>query len=174
MNYHEWVKEVPKEIADDPLWKTEVYRQALFLGELAWYDACKLAKNRVTLEVADQLFRAVGRISPDIAEGYSRASGKQARFYEYALGSARESRDWYYKARHVLGSAVVEHRLGFLGGIMRQLMKMVPKYRGKTLRETEFEYTPYSDHLQNAPIPVDEIYALRTTHYPSPNESNDV
>ncbi|MFQ6040547.1 MAG: four helix bundle protein [Candidatus Poribacteria bacterium] len=60
-------------------------------------------RDKRTLGLSDQLYRALGAIGSDIAEGFSRKSGKdKARFYEYGLGSARESRDWYYKGRHVL------------------------------------------------------------------------
>lgn len=41
MNYDDWLKSVPVEITGDALWKMAVYRQALFLGELAWFDVCK-------------------------------------------------------------------------------------------------------------------------------------
>ncbi|MFN8404533.1 MAG: four helix bundle protein [Anaerolineales bacterium] len=38
-------------------------------------------------------YEAVGSVGANISEGYSRSSGKdRARFYEYALGPARESR----------------------------------------------------------------------------------
>jgi hypothetical protein len=74
-------------------------------------------------------------------EGYSRASGKdQARFYEYALGSAREARDWYFKARHALGATVTEHRLDLMAQICRHLLRMIPKYRGNSIREEDVEY----------------------------------
>ena len=115
MNYQEWEKSVPKAITDDVLWKVQVYRLALFAAEVGWQDVTKLAQDRRTLTISDQLYRSLGSISANIAEGYSRGSGKdRARFYEYALGSARESRDWYYKARHVLGETVTAHRLDLL------------------------------------------------------------
>ena len=42
-------------------------------------------------------------------KGSGKNSGKdRARFYEYALGSAREARTWYYAARHILDDSVVE------------------------------------------------------------------
>ena len=167
MTYREWLATVPEEFTSDPLWRTEVYRQALFLGELAWHDACKLAKNRVTLEVSDQLYRSAGKISANIAEGYSRASGKdQARFYEYGLGSAREARDWYYKGRYVLGDIVFTHRIGLLTEIAKQLSKIVPKYRGLTISEERPEYIVSSpfDSLNDAPFtPAESL----------PDESND-
>ena len=97
MNYEDWEREVPETITGDVLWKVKVYRLALFVANLGWYDITKLVQDRHTVSLSDQLYRALGSISANIAEGYSRSSNKdRARFYEYALGSARESRDWYY------------------------------------------------------------------------------
>lgn len=49
---------------------------ALFLSDLSWHDVSKLVKDRRTAGVADQLYRAVGKISSNICEGYSRGTGK--------------------------------------------------------------------------------------------------
>jgi len=126
VNYEEWETGVPTALRQDTLWKVEAYRLGLFLSDLAWRDVTKLAKDRRTFGVADQLFRATGNISSNVGEGYSRGTGKdRARFYEYALGSARESRDWYYKARHVLSDRVVAHRVNLATQIVRLTMKMV-------------------------------------------------
>lgn len=76
MNFPSWLETIPPEITRDPLWNMEVYRIALFVGEIAWTDVCKLAQDRRMLEVSDQLYRAVGSISANIAEGYSKASKK--------------------------------------------------------------------------------------------------
>lgn len=108
------------------------------------------------ISLSDQLYRAVGSISANISEGYSRASGKdQARFYEHALGSARESRDWYFKSRHVLGEIVTNHRLNLLVQIIRSLLKMVPKYRGSQIREEGvlYETDALSKLLYLVPLP---------------------
>jgi len=86
----------------------EVYRLAFLASDLAWFDVTKLMHDRRTVSLLDQLYRAVGSIKANIAEGYSHRSGKdQARFYEYSLGSARESRGWYYDARHILGEQAI-------------------------------------------------------------------
>jgi four helix bundle protein len=112
MNYEEWNETVPEEIRADSLWKMTAYRLALFLSDLGWRDTAKLVRNRRMIGLSSQLYRSLGSISANLAEGYSRGTGKdRARFYEYALGSARESRDWYFKARHILGEAAFEHRL---------------------------------------------------------------
>ena len=136
MNYEEWLAQVPAEFTGDALWRMQVYRKALFLADLAWHDACKLAQDKRTLGVSDQLFDAVGSVHANISEGYSRQSGKdQARFYEYALGSARESRGWYYQGRHVLGETVALHRIKLLTDIARQLNTIIPSERGYKMRE---------------------------------------
>ena len=127
---------MPETITGDVLWKVKVYRLALFVANLGWYDITKLVQDRRTVSSSDQLYRALGSISANIAEGYSRSSNKdRARFDEYALGSARESRDWYYKGRHILSKSVTSHRLNLMTEIIRLLLVMVPDQRQTTLRE---------------------------------------
>ncbi len=136
MNYDEWLKSVPVEIAGDTLWKVEAYRLALFAADLGWHDVSKLMKDKRTLGLSDQLYRALGSIGANVAEGYSRGTGKdRARFYEYSLGSARESRGWYYDGRPVLGERTAEHRIRLSTQIIRLLLTMIPDQRGSFLRE---------------------------------------
>ncbi|MCR4408035.1 MAG: four helix bundle protein [Anaerolineae bacterium] len=95
-----------------------------------------LAKDKRTISLSDQLYRAVGSVSANIAEGYSRRSGKdQARFYEYALGSAREARGWYHQGRHVLSEIVAMHRIKLLTRITRLPLTIIPAERGYKLKE---------------------------------------
>jgi len=95
----------------------------------------KLMKDRRTIGLSDQLYRATGSIGANISEGYSRSTGKdRARLYEYALGSARESRDWYFKGRFILGERVVEYRLTLLEEIIKLLITMVPDQRATRSR----------------------------------------
>lgn len=155
MNYEDWLKNVPSDITEDALWTVKAYRYALFLSDLGWYDVTKLMQDKRTLDLSDQLYRAAGSISANIAEGYSRSTGKdRARFYEYALGLARESRDWYYKSRHVFGESVAQHRSGLLTEVIRLLITMVPQQRqGGTIREERPEYdTNPAFLLNNVPM----------------------
>ena len=141
MRYDEWLAAVPEEIKGDPLWRLEVYQLGLFVGDIAWQDASALAKNPLTRDLADQLYRAVCSISANIAEGYSRSTGKdRARFLEYALGSAREARDWYHKSRHTLKSEVVQNRIGILTQIIKMLNVLTPAQRQKGIREQPAPY----------------------------------
>ncbi|HHY56619.1 MAG TPA: four helix bundle protein [Chloroflexi bacterium] len=138
--YAEWEHSVPEAITKDVLWRMEVYRLALFAADLAWVDVTRLMGDRRTIGLADQLYRAVCSIGANIAEGYSRNSPKdRARFYEYALGSARESRDWYYKGRLVLGESVTEHHLNLITQVVRLLLTIVPAER-KMMKEEHVSY----------------------------------
>jgi four helix bundle protein len=150
MNYKDWERLVPEAITADSLWKMAAYRLALFLADIGWYNVTKLTQDRRTLSLSDQLYRALGSISANLAEGYSRGTGKdRARFYEYALGSAREGRDWYFKGRHVLGETVVQDRLQLLAEIIRLLLTMTSRQRGHVLRE---EKNPYQTEANNDQI----------------------
>ena len=158
MNYKDWLKIVPQEITDDTLWRMEVYRISLFVGDIAWRDVTKLMQDRRTLDLSDQLYSAVGSISSNIAEGYSRSSHKdQARFYEYSLGSARESRNWYFEGRYILGETISLHRIQLLTNIVRHLLKIIPAERGYRLSEESVPYgleTKPNELLENVPMPV--------------------
>jgi four helix bundle protein len=141
MTYEEWEQTVPEAITGDVLWKMRVYRLGLFVSDIGWEDVTKLMQDQRTLKLSDQLYRSLGSISANIAEGYSRSSGKdRARFYEYALGSARESRDWYYKSRHILSESVVQHRVDLCSQIIRLLLTMLPDQRHRTLKEDAVSY----------------------------------
>lgn len=155
MNYNKWINSVPSEIKNNSLWKMEAYRLSLFLSDICWYDITKLMKDRRTIKLSDQLYRAVGSISANIAEGYSRGTGKdRARFYEYSLGSARESRDWYYKSRHILGDLVLKNRLTFTTQIIKLLLKMVPNQRQYKISEPDTEYSTNINKILNQKIPL--------------------
>ena len=164
MNYQEWEPTVPETIKADSLWKMNAYRLALFLSDLGWHDVTRLMQDRRTLGLADQLYRALGSMGANLAEGYSRGTGRdRAHFYEYALGSARESRDWYYKARYVLGETVAQHRMDLIAQVIRLLLTMIPQQRQRALREESAAYHVEPDEtldseslarlLQAVPLP---------------------
>ena len=160
VNYQEWIKSVPVEITDDPLRTVEAYRLALFASDVGWQDVSKLMRDRRTLSLSDQLYRAIGSEGGNIAEGYSRGTGKdRARFYEYALGSARESRHWYYDGRHVLGETVTAHRLRLHAQIIRLLLTMIPDQRGHALQEDSFPYGAV-ESMDTAPLAKNELSEL--------------
>jgi len=156
MKYAEWQDTVFAEIKNDPIWKLEVYRLALFAGDMGWHDVLTLSKNKLMYSVADQLHRSLGSISANLTEGYSRSKGlDRARFIEISLGSARESRDWYYKSRHVLRSEVITHRIGLTTHIIAMLTPMIPHQRKNAIREEQAEYQAQSSYFSlDSEIPM--------------------
>jgi four helix bundle protein len=109
------------------------------------------------VSVADQLYRSLGSISANLTEGYSRSKGlDRARFFEYSLGSARESRDWYYKSKQSLSAEVVKHRMGLMSHIIALLVPMISHQRKNALREESAEYLTQPSHFSidsEVPIP---------------------
>lgn len=122
--------EVPRQLQGDPLSRMRAYRVATKLQETAWSDAESLRKNPLTEETANQLYTAIGSIAANLAEGYSRSSGKDGvRLFEYALGSARESMVWYINGAPVLGGEVTTARCDALEEIRRLLLTAIPAER---------------------------------------------
>jgi len=112
-----------------------VYQLASGLLADSWSDAEKLRHHLVTERVSGQLYAAVGSIAANIAEGYSRSSGRdRTRIFEYALGSARESMTWYRSAEPVLGAELVSGRLDTLEEIRRLLLAIIPRERNRLIR----------------------------------------
>jgi four helix bundle protein len=135
MTFDDWMSEGPDEIKLDSAWKIEAYRLALFLADLSWKDFDLVAKHPKAREHSDQLLRAASKISANVIEGYSRDTGKaRSTFYEYAVGSARETRDWYFKVRHAMRSTVVEHRIDLCTQIVKLCLTMCANERQKNRR----------------------------------------
>ena len=137
----EWAESVPREVREDVLGRVEAYRLGLYVCDRAWDDVTVPSRDVRTRSLADQLHRSLGSISANVAEGYSRGGGRdRARFIEYALGSAREARDWYVKARRVLEDDRVAVQVGVLTSVIRLLLVMVRDQRTVHLREPDVPY----------------------------------
>jgi four helix bundle protein len=117
--------------SNDPLFRMRAYQVAKDLVPAAWLDAKTLSADPVTEKMSGQLYAAIGSISANIGEGYSRSTGiDRARMFEYALGSVRESMAWYEAARPLLGEIVLT-RLNDLEEIRRLLLAIIPRERAK-------------------------------------------
>src|SRR3982751_520193 len=118
----------------DPLSRMRVYQLASELVAEVWKDAQILRHHRTTEKISGQLYAAVGSITANLAEGYSRSSGKdRARIFEIALGSTRESMIWYHAATPTLGD-ISQQRLDKLEEIRRLLLAIIPRERGRLIR----------------------------------------
>jgi four helix bundle protein len=109
----------------DPVWELISYRFARYAMDLAREDVASLGDARH--DVGDQLLRAAGSVSANIAEGYSRPTvADRTRFYSYALGSVREAATWYAALEGAeLTPDTVAERIAVLARIRRLLFGMI-------------------------------------------------
>ena len=126
----EWAaKTVPAVIREDPVWRLPAYRYSLYLADRIKADAPRLRQSE-TKKTIDQLLDAAYSISINIDEGYSRTTGpERAKFYEYANGSARETRQWLFKVRDSLGAELATEYLELVSRIIRILTAVIPRER---------------------------------------------
>jgi four helix bundle protein len=86
-------------------------------------------------DLAPDLCAAVTSIESNIAEAYSRSSGKErATRFEYALGSVRESMSLYRSSSPVLGKKIVKDRRDRLEEMRRMLLAIIPRERGRPMK----------------------------------------
>jgi len=123
MTYEEWMEGVAAEIKEGPVWKIYGYRKALFLYDLVWADCDHWQKDRRGWAIVQQIIRSAGSISANVEEGFGRGFGRDnARFLKIAVGSARETKGWYWRGRKLLPSNVYQHRLALLDEIIALLV----------------------------------------------------
>lgn len=126
--YPEWELGAHPTHRGDPLWTVRAFRLAVYAIECHGADCAAMASGAGT-PTLDQLTRAIGSVAANIAEGYSRSSlAERARFYGYALGSAREAIVWYDSARALFG-AVTSDRQAILIQVRRLLLTTLRRLR---------------------------------------------
>ena len=122
-----WEKITPRELVGDPIWRLPAYRLSRYLALRVEDDANAVRCDNAY--VADQLQRAVDSIRVNISEGYGRLHGRErARFYEFALGSAREARDWYIRSERYL-KEIAHSRAMLLARVIKILTVAIPQER---------------------------------------------
>ena len=125
---------MPEALTGDKLWRVKAYRLAFFASEAGWCHVSRLRGDARTISVSNQLWRTLGSIRANLAEGYSRSSGwDRARFFEYALGSAREAREWYHCGRQILGVEESTAALDSLTEIVRLILTALPFERQRRI-----------------------------------------
>ena len=128
---------IPVSIEDshDPLHRMRAQQIAESLIPDAFNDCKMLTAEKITEEIAPQLYASIVSIDANIGEAYSRSSGKdRAVRFEYALGEVRESISWYRGAKPVLGEEITRERHNRLEEIRRLLLAIIPRERGKTMK----------------------------------------
>ena len=104
--------------------------------------------------ITGQLERAVDSIGVNIAEGYSRYSGKErARFYEIALGSAREAREWYRRSAMWVGGDAALERARLLTRVIKILLVAVPQERAGASADRIRKRLKHDNDSSSSPSP---------------------
>jgi four helix bundle protein len=132
MIYEEWEGTVHERVKKEPTWEFWGYRKALFFYDLAWQDCRRLMRDTRGRAVAEQVIRSVGSISAHIEEGHGRGYGKQRNwFLTVAIGSARESKGWYWRGRELLSPEVLDHRLALADEVIALLVTELARQRSR-------------------------------------------
>ncbi|HKZ45905.1 MAG TPA: four helix bundle protein [Thermodesulfobacteriota bacterium] len=107
-----------------------VWQKAVELFTLAVKDVERFPQKKASRIIEDQLLRAVGSISANIAEGFGRKGAKELSYHlGVSKGSSAESEDWYEKIKNIgyLDENTIKDRLGRLDEIRKMLNSFISK-----------------------------------------------
>jgi four helix bundle protein len=78
------------------------------------------------------LIRSAGSISANLEEGHGRGYGKQRDwFFRVAIGSARESKGWYWRAEHLLAKDILDQRLALFDEVLALLVTELQRQQSR-------------------------------------------
>jgi hypothetical protein len=156
-DFERWEGSPPAEVIGDSIWRLPAYRLSRYLAMLVDHDVPAIREHSPSR--AEQLERAVDSIGINIAEGYSRLHGRErARFYEYALGSAREAREWYARIGDCLPPGIALGRCRLLSRAIKILTVAVPQERAgsseRRIRDAADRRSPSGGSEKPTPHPA--------------------
>ena len=131
--FEEWVKTLPDSLRNDPLWKSAYYRLAMYLYDLMWIDVELINKDFRGREIVHQLVRSAGSVCANMEEAYRRGIGTAdyVRIMRISLGELGETQGWYFRARHILGSELLEKRIKVIQQTIALTVKVIDQNRRK-------------------------------------------
>ena len=129
----EWVKTLPASLKNDPLWKSAYYRLSMYLYDLMWLDAEKINKDFRGREIVHQLVRSSGSVCANMEEAYRRGIGTPdfVRIMRISLGELGETQGWYFRARHILGSELLDKRIAVIQQAIALTVTVIDQNRKK-------------------------------------------
>ena len=133
LRFDDWVRTLPASLCADPLWKSAYYRLAMYIYDLAWLDAEKLNKDFRGREIVHQLVRSSGSVCANMEESYRRGIGTPdfVRIMRISLGELGETQGWYFRARHILGSELLDKRIQIIQQDIALTVKTINQNRRK-------------------------------------------
>lgn len=137
--YAAWFEQVAAEDRTDSIWRMEAYRLARYAAMRCGGVTAALRKSPIGFRTADQLHRASWSIAANLAEGYGKSSvADRVRYYEIALGSARECVVWCAAARQVDDTISYSELAELLCSIRRLLLMMIRTERQRSGKKMPF------------------------------------
>lgn len=134
--YDEWEKSVPEKLKADPLWKSSYYRLGMYLYDLVWLDCSRMRRDFRGRSIGDQLIRSAGAICANVEEAFGRGVGTAdyVRILRIALGEARETQGWYFRARHILPADLIDRRLSLITQVVALLVSTISQHKNNLAR----------------------------------------
>lgn len=130
MSFEVWLQTVHPRMRQEPIWHSLPYRKALYFYDCVWQDCDRLRSDVRGRAIVGQLVRSAGSISANLEEGHGRGYGKQRDwFWKVAIGSARESKGWYWRAHSLLSSETLDHQLALADEIIALLVSELKRQR---------------------------------------------
>ena len=130
MKYEDWLTTVHDRVKAEPIWKSLMYQKALFLFDLTWEDCGKMIRDARGRKIAEQMIGSAESISANMEEGHGRGFGKERSYFlRVSLGSARETKGWYYRSHHLLSAEVLNHRLALIYEVISLLVTEIDRQK---------------------------------------------
>jgi hypothetical protein len=149
LSYEEWLLTVDKMVTRWSMWRSEVYRLSMYLGELAFLDLDRILAQQPAFEGDDFLLQA-SKIGAKIAFGHGPGFRTiQLEGFGEALESARAARLWYEHCWEWMGLERTRQRLKVLDIITNNLLLLTQIPPG-------FDPQAYDDEHWDDPEIMDE------------------
>lgn len=130
LDFEQWQAQVPEAIRNESFWKLIAYQKALYFYELIWADTDTWLRDVRGRELARQIVRSADSVCSNIEEGYGRGFGKELLyFYRVALGSARETKGHYYRAKVFVSPNMLEQRLQLASEVVALLLTEINRQK---------------------------------------------
>jgi four helix bundle protein len=130
-----WERSCPEAITTHSLWKLDAYRAALYLLDVSRRDI-RAMHHVAGPGLRNQLLTSTGSVSANLAEGYSRSTrADRLRFYDYSLGSVRESVTWYYAVADCATLATFGDRLLLVARVRSLVLGLIRSTRLRASRK---------------------------------------
>ena len=138
LSFAEWQMGIPQTIRNERFWQFIGYQKGLYLYDLAWQDTEFWMNDARGKVLARQLIASADSTCANIEEKVGHGFGKQLIcFYTASLGSARETKGRYYRARSLLSGEVLKDRLKLISEVIALLVTEINRQRKNQLHGTK-------------------------------------